>query len=53
MDFNLDTTFYYKTDIYKIKIIKYKTNNLLTMNTFNTNIIIILNREENHLNLSD
>ena len=44
VNFNLD-------DIQKSKIIKYKPNNLATMNTVNTNINIILNREENHLNL--
>ena len=53
MDFNLDTTYGYNTDIHKSNIIKYKTNNLATMNTINTNINIILNREENHLNLHD
>ena len=53
MDFNLDTTFGYNNDIHKSEIIKYKPNNLATMNTINTNIIIILNREENHLNLRD
>ena len=53
MDFNLDTTYGYNNDIHKIKIIKFKTNNLATMNTINTNINIILNREENHLNLHD
>ena len=53
MDFNLDTTYGYNNDIHKSKIIKYKPNNLATMNTVNTNIIIILNREENHLNLHD
>ena len=53
MDFNLDTTYGYNDDILKIKIIKYKPNNLATMNTVNTNINIILNREENHLNLHD
>ena len=53
MDFNLDTTYGYNNDIHKSKIIKYKPNNLATMNTFNTNINIILNREENHLNLRD
>ena len=53
MDFNLDTTYGYNNDIHKIKIIKYKPNNLATMNTINTNINIILNREENHLNLRD
>ena len=53
MDFNLDTTYGYNNDIHKSKIIKYKPNNLATMNTTNTNINIILNREENHLNLHD
>ena len=53
MDFNLDATYGYKNDIHKSKIIKYKPNNLATMNTINTNINIILNREENHLNLLD
>ena len=47
MDFNLDATYGYKNDIHKNKIIKYKPNNLATMNTINTNINIILNREEN------
>ena len=50
MDFNLDTTYGYNNDIHKSKIIKYKRNNLATMSTVNTNINIILNREENHLN---
>ena len=53
MDFNLDTTYGYNNDIHKSKIIKYKQNNLATMNTVNTNINIILNREENHSNLRD
>ena len=53
MDFNLDEIYGYKNDIHKSKIIKYKPNNLATMNTINTNINIILNREENHLNLRD
>ena len=53
MDFNLDTTYGYNYDIHKNKIIKFKPNNLATMNTINTNINIILNREENHLNLHD
>ena len=53
MDFNLDTTYGYNNDIHKSKIIKYKPNNLATMNTVNTNINIILNREENHLKLRD
>ena len=53
MDFNLDTTYGYNNDIHKSKIIKYKPSNLATMNTVNTNINIIVNREENHLNLHD
>ena len=53
MEFNLDATYGYKNDIHKSKIRKYKRNNLATMNTINTNINIILNREENHLNLRD
>ena len=52
MDFNLDTIYGYN-NIHKIKILKYKPNNLATMNTVNTNINIILKREENHLNLHD
>ena len=51
MDFNLDTTYGYNNDIHKSKIIKHKPNNLLTMNTFKTNINIILNRDENRLNI--
>ena len=53
MNFNLDTTYGYNNDIHESKIIKYKPNNLATMNTVNTNNNIILNREENHLNLRD
>ena len=53
MDFHLDTTYGYNNEIHKSKIIKYKPNNLATMNTVNTNINIILNREENHLNIRD
>ena len=53
MDFNLDITYGYNKDIHKSKIIKYKPYNLATMNTVNTNINIILNREENHLYLLD
>ena len=53
MDFNLDSTCDYNNDIHKNKIIKYKPNNLATMNANNTNINIRLNREENHLNLHD
>ena len=50
MDFTLDTTYGYNNEMHKSKIIKYKPNNLATINT---NINIILNREENHLNLHD
>ena len=53
MDFNLDTTYGFNDDIHKSKIINYKLNNLATMNTINTNINIILNGEENHLNSHD
>ena len=53
MDFNLDTTYGYNNDIQKSKIIKNKPNNLAIMNTINTNINIILNGEQNHLNLHD
>ena len=53
MDFSLDTTYGYNNDIHKSKIIKYKPNKPATKNTVNTNINIILNREENHLNLRD
>ena len=53
MDFNLDTTYGYNNDIHKSRIIKYKPNNLATMNTVNTNIKIILNREQNYLNIHD
>ena len=53
MDFNLDTTYGYNNDIHKSMVIKYKPNYLATMNTVYTDINIILNREENHLNLRD
>ena len=53
MNFNLDTTYGYNNDIHKSKIIKYKPNKLATMNTVNTDINIILNREEIHLNIHD
>ena len=53
MNFILDTTYSYNSDIQKIKIIKYKPNSLATMNTINTNTNIILNREENYLSLRD
>ena len=53
MDFNLDTTYGFNIDTHKSKIIEYKPNNPATMNTINTNINSILNREENHLNLHD
>ena len=52
MNLNLDTTYGYNNDIHNSKI-EYKPKNLATMNTVNTNINIILNREENHLNLRD
>ena len=53
MDFILDTTFFHNNDIHKNKNIENKPNNLATMKTVNTNINIILNREDNHLNLHD
>ena len=54
MDFKLWTTTYgYNNDIHESKIIKYRPNILATMTTVNTNIIIILNRKENQLNLHD
>ena len=53
MDYNLDTIYGYNNDTHKSKIIKYKPKNLATMNTVNTNINIILNREENHFNIHD
>ena len=53
MNINLDKTYGYNNGILKSKIIKYKPNNLATMTTVNTNINIILNREENRLNLHD
>ena len=53
MEFELNTTYGYNNDIHKSKIIKYKRNNLATMNTVNTNINIILNRKKNHLNIHD
>ena len=53
MDFNLDATYGYNNDTHKSKIIQFKTNNLATMNTLNTNINIILNRKQNHLNIHD
>ena len=49
----MNTTYEFNNDIHKSKIIKCKPNNLATMNTVNTNIIIILNREEYHLNIQD
>ena len=53
MDFNLGTTYGYNNDMHKSKIIKYKPNNLATMNTVSTNINIILKRKENHLKKHD
>ena len=49
----MDTIYGYKIDINKSRILKNKPNNLSTINTINTNINIILNREENHLNIHD
>ena len=51
MDYNLNTTYDYKKDIHKNKIIKFKPNNLATRIKVNTNINIILNGEENLLNI--
>ena len=48
----MDTTYGYNNDIHKSKIIEYKPNNLATKKTNNTNINIILNKE-NHLKLRD
>ena len=53
MDFNLHNTYGYNDDMKKSKIINYKPNNLETLNTVNTKIIIIFNREENQLNIHD
>ena len=53
MNFKLDTTYGFNNDIHKSMIIKYKPNNLATMNIVNTNINIILKREKNHLSLGD
>ena len=39
MNFNLDKTYGYNNDVHKSKIIKYKPNNLATMNTAHTNLI--------------
>ena len=41
MDFNFDTTYGYNNDIHKSKIIKYKSNNLATMNTVKNYILLI------------
>ena len=49
----MDTTYGYNNDTQKSKIIKHNPINLATMNTVNTNINIILNRDENHLNKLD
>ena len=43
----------YNKNNHKSKIIKYKANHLATMNMVNTNINIILNREENHFSIHD
>ena len=53
MDFDLNTTYEFNNDIHKCKVINYKPNNLEAMNSVNTNMNIILNREENHLNIHD
>ena len=53
MDDHLDATYGYHNDIHKNKIIKYNIKNLATMDIVNTNINIILNREENHLNIHE
>ena len=53
MDFKLDTNYGYNNNIHKKKLQNTKPNNLATMNTVNTNINTILNREKNHLNLRD
>ena len=53
MNFDLNTTYGYNNYRHKNKIMKCKPNNLATMNTLSTNISIILNREENHLNIYD
>ena len=53
MDFDLNKTYEFNIDIHKSKIIKYKPTNLATMITVSTNINIIFNREENHLNILD
>ena len=53
MDLILDTTYGYNNYINKSKIVEYKLNNLATINTVNTNINIILNREENHLKMHE
>ena len=45
MDFNLNTTYAYTNDIHESNTIKYKSNNLASMNTVNTNNYPILNRE--------
>ena len=50
MDFNLDATYGYNNELHESKIIKCKPNNI-AMISVNTNIIIILSREENHLNI--
>ena len=51
LDFNQDTNYGYDHDILKSKIINHKPNNLATLNTVHTNIIIILNIEDIHLNI--
>ena len=53
MYFDLNTTYEFNNDIHRRKIIKNKPNTLATLNTVNTNINIILKREENNLNIHD
>ena len=55
MGVNLNTGYDHNNtnDIHKSKIVKYKPNNRANMITVNTNINIILNRDENHLNIHD
>ena len=43
----------YNTDIYNGNIIGYKPNSLAIMKTVNKNIIILISREDNHLNIHE
>ena len=52
-NFEIDRISMFKNDIHNSKIISYKPNNLATMKTFNNNIIILINREVNHLILHE